>query len=249
MTFDAPKPIPLSPQVAQPLTRETLQDGILQRLIARHAPSLQSLTNEEREASMNATLAARPDPDDRDGAWLFAYGSLVWNPAFHFSDRRVARIRGWSRKFCLSTPIGRGSPDNPGLLLGLDRGGSCSGVAYRIAGDVLTQELSILWRREMLSGSYIPRWVALYEVDDRDERPKPFAHAITFTIDPASPSYCGEATDHEKIRRLATAAGLLGSSKEYLVRTRDGLREVGIVDPEIERFFDAISHLDDGAAG
>ena len=98
----------------------------------------------------------------RDSAapvWLFAYGSLMWNPAFHHTETVQGRVHGWSRKFCLWLHMARGSPDAPGLMLALDRGGACHGMAFRIAAAEVRQELRLLWRREMLTGAYETRWV------------------------------------------------------------------------------------------
>ncbi|HYZ63262.1 MAG TPA: gamma-glutamylcyclotransferase, partial [Acetobacteraceae bacterium] len=200
----------------------------IDRMVAESVPGLRLLTEEERRASLAGLMAHRPDTGE--GAWVFAYGSLIWNPAIHYAERRFARVYGWHRTFCLSTIAGRGSPDLPGLVLGLDRGGACAGAAFRIAEECLEEELPILWRREMLSGSYRPRWVTV-----RDEAGAPFGQAIAFTIRRAGTYYAGQLAEDEIVRRLAQARGALGSSAEYLFQTRDGLRSLGIVDRRIER--------------
>ena len=215
------------------LTRDMLAGGGMVRMIAETSPTLRLLTDEERAASLAATLACRPP--GRDGVWLFAYGSLIWNPALHFVDRRVAGIHGWHRAFCLSTIAGRGTPDAPGLVLGLDRGGACTGAAFRIEEGLLDQELSLLWQREMLSGSYQPRWVRVRSADG-----VAFGTAITFTIRRDGPYYCGRLEQSELVRRLSTAAGALGSSAEYLLRTREGLRGLGIHDRRVEALASAV---------
>ena len=134
------------------LTRDLLRSGKLDRMVAAAVPDLRLMSDAEREASMRQTLAARPAAEE--GAWVFAYGSLMWNPTIHHVDRRVARVEGWHRSFCLSTPIGRGTPENPGLVLALDEGGWCDGVALRLDEGNLLDELSLLWRREMLTVAY-----------------------------------------------------------------------------------------------
>jgi cation transport protein ChaC len=113
-----------------PLTREAIQNGFVGEMIARSGTDLRVLSDEERRTSLEATLAIQPVPGD---IWLFGYGSLIWNPAFHYADLQPALIRAWHRQFCLATPIGHGTPEHPGLVLGLDRGGSCQGVAFRLA--------------------------------------------------------------------------------------------------------------------
>jgi len=209
------------------ITREALRDDAMRRMVAASAPDLRILTDEERAASLDMTLAQRPHAGD--GVWLFAYGSLIWNPALHFDQRRIARVHGWHRSFCLSTQAGRGTPANPGLVLGLDRGGACTGAAFHVSEALMEDELSLLWRREMLSGSYHPRWVRVRGADGT-----PFGHAIAFTIHRDGEHYAGGLAREDVVRRLASACGALGSSADYLFRTRDGLRSLGICDKGIE---------------
>ncbi len=136
---------------------------------------------------------------------------------------------GWHRTFCLATPAGRGSIENPGLVLGLDTGGDCTGVAFRIAGNIADTELATLWKREMLAAAYIPRWLDLL-----DAQGKRFGCGLAFTIDPKGQHYAGELTREQIVRRLATATGALGSSAEYLFETCKGLRQHAISDAQLE---------------
>jgi cation transport protein ChaC len=209
------------------LTREFLMEGNLSAILARAVPDLRLLTDAERAASLRAMLETRPPGDD--GVWVFAYGSLIWNPAIHFAERRAARVRGWHRAFCLSVKAGRGTPENPGLMLGLQPGGFCEGAGFRIGPEEAEHELTLLWRREMVADGYTPVWVPL------EQDGAVFAHAIAFTINAAGPAYCGDLAEEEVVRRLATAQGGLGTAAEYLFRTRDGLRLLGIADPLVER--------------
>jgi cation transport protein ChaC len=208
------------------LTRELIVAGAIAAMVARDAPGLRILSEAERRESLSQTLAAKP----RDDVWLFGYGSLIWNPTVHFVERRVARVTGWHRAFCLATPAGRGSVDNPGLVLGLDEGGDCEGVAFRIPEEVVETELAILWKREMLAAAYVPRWLDL--LDQQGQR---FGRGIAFTIDPACERYDGHLRREQIVRRLATAAGALGSSADYLFRTCEGLREHDIRDDDLEQ--------------
>lgn len=207
------------------LSRALIEAGGIDAMAARDAPGLDILSPAERAASLRETLARRPPGD----IWLFGYGSLIWNPTVETIERRTARIHGWHRSFCLSSCVGRGSEANPGLVLGLDAGGSCDGVAFRIREEIAEGELTLLWRREMLSRAYEPRWLDL--LDGRGER---FATGLAFTIDRASSQYAGDLAETEMIRRLATAEGALGSSAAYLFRTCEGLRGHGISDRELE---------------
>lgn len=210
------------------LNREFLLSGRLAEEIRKWSPEVRVLTDEERNASLHQLLDQRPDPAGQ-GVWVFAYGSLIWNPMVHFVEREVAHTPDWHRNFCLATKGGRGTPDNPGLMLGLRPGGGCTGVAFRIEEGLVAPELDLLWRREMVARGYIPRWVPLH-----DRAGALIGHGIAFTIDPEGPGYC-DLEEAVVVRRLATARGRMGTAAEYLYRTRDGLRELEIHCPFVER--------------
>jgi len=204
------------------LTRAYLESRKLQELVLQSGLDLRVLNETELEQSIQDILKGRSHSD----VWIFAYGSLIWNPTVKFSDRRVGTIYGWHRRFCLWTPLGRGTPENPGLMLGLDRGGSCRGIAYQIpAEDVLT-ELLILWRREMVVGSYTPRWVKVVDGKERWD-------AIAFTINHNHIMYTGDISSEVVVNSLATANGKLGTCADYLSQTIDGLMQYGIQDKQL----------------
>ncbi|MCX7381009.1 MAG: gamma-glutamylcyclotransferase [Alphaproteobacteria bacterium] len=219
---------PTSPPGEAGLTREMLLDGTLRANLAKMMPDVRLTTDAERAASIAGILAARPDHGD--GVWVFAYGSLIWNPAIHIAEQRIAIAVGWHRSFCLSVKMGRGTPENPGLMLGLRPGGNCPGVALRVAEHDIALELDLLWRREMVADGYIPRWVPLI-----DETGAPAGAGIAFTINPAQPTFCGDIAEDEVVQRLATARGRLGTGAEYLFRTHDGLAALGVNDPSLDR--------------
>ncbi len=210
------------------LTREMLLGGGLADMIARASPQMRVLSEAERRASLHAALAARPERGD--GVWLFAYGSLIWNPTIRVTAQRAATVQGWHRAFCLATRAGRGTPENPGLLLGLRPGGSCVGAVLRVPEDGLEHELDLLWRREMVTGSYTPRWL-----DATDEAGATLGGALAFTIEDTSHGYAGDLPEAEVVERLATAGGELGTCADYLFRTCEGLHRMGIRDPALDR--------------
>ena len=203
----------------QLLTRESIQNGAIRRHLedAVRFGLFEPMSDTARRASLDATIAAKPGRD----VWVFGYGSLMWNPAFHFQERRPGLIRGYHRKFCLWTELGRGEPGNPGLMLALDNGGSCQGVAFRIAPEVVDEELDIIWKREMLAGAYRPRWLRVM-----DARGK--FNAITFVIDRNFKHYAGQLPESEIVRLLATAGGRLGTCREYLESTVQQLDLIGV---------------------
>jgi cation transport protein ChaC len=188
------------------------------------------LSEDQLQESMRQTLGHLPPSSD---VWIFAYGSLIWNPIFRFVEQRVGTIHGWHRRFRLWVPRGRGTPDNPGLVLGLDKGGSCRGIVYRIAGTDVPSELLLVWRREMLVGSYIPRWVRVFDGTQKLE-------AIAFVINRHHRAYAGDISLETTVNSIATATGELGSCAEYLMQTLNGLMSVGIQDKQLLRLCDRV---------
>lgn len=207
------------------LSRDLLETGAILDIFTQDSASIPLLTEQERAASLQAMLLTRP----RGPVWVFGYGSLIWNPALHYVERRSAQVEGWHRSFCLSMKAGRGSPARPGLALALEAGGSCTGTAYRIADHLVEAELTLLWRREMFSTGYLPRWVDLLDDDG-----VVFGSAVTFTINRNSCQYAGQLSMDAVATILATAFGRLGSAADYLYRTCAGLRKHGIPDAQLE---------------
>lgn len=212
--------------------RDCIRDGLFEE-IGREAERLGLLrrcTDEERAESRVRMLEGVGAHED---VWIFGYGSLMWNPAFHYAERRAGMIRGWHRSFCLWTPMGRGTPDNPGLVLGLDRGGSCKGIAYRIAARDRETELALLWQREMVADGYNPRWVTVRgEAGD--------VRAITWVINPRGDRYAGKLPMETLAKTLATASGRLGSSRDYLENTVAHLDELGIGERPLHKIRDRV---------
>lgn len=208
------------------LTRETIMDGSVRRWLTAADPTLKVATDEEHAASIAAMLKARPDA--QGDVWVFAYGSLIWNPTIHTVERRRAGLRGYHRRFCLWTHLGRGTPDCPGLMLALERGGSCQGVVYRIAEAQAEHELMILWRREMVTGAYQARWV-------KTMTPEGPIAAIAFVMNAKHQRYAGRLPDAQVAAVIARAEGALGACSKYLFSTVEHLRELGIRDHGMER--------------
>jgi cation transport protein ChaC len=213
------------------ITRDSIQSGAIERLIAAADPALRLMTDAEIKASLAEMLRACPTPGP---TWVFGYGSLMWNPAFDFVEHRVGIVHGYHRRFCLWTHLGRGSPDVPGLMLALEPGGACRGVAYRIADDAMPEELEIIWRREMIGGSYRPRWVTVRTAAG------PVA-AVAFTINRANARYAGRLSEDAVAASIARASGHLGPCSEYLFNTVAHLEELGIHDRSLARLRDRVA--------
>ena len=203
------------------ISRDRILGGEVEQRLqeAERKGLLTRLPEEDRIAARDDALKAMPD----DNIWVFGYGSLIWNPAFHFVEQRKGRIHGWRRSFCLETPMGRGSPDCTGLVLGLDRGGSCQGVAFRLDPEHALQELDIVFRRELVSDAYSARIVRVHG----DDGPVP---AVTFVMNRKSPRYCGHLDLEQMARKIAEAEGWLGPCSDYLFNTAEHVRELGLND-------------------
>jgi cation transport protein ChaC len=223
ITFDMSDPSPPAPDSEDVLiTRETLLEGsIFARIRADAAPGTTFRSDLELSESLNATLA-RHDPSQ--DLYLFGYGSLMWNPAIHFADVHEAVVQGWSRKFCLWLYLGRGTPDRPGLMLALDRGGSCTGLAFRIPAADVRHELTLVWRREMGSGAYDAQWIDAV-IDGRPGR------VLAFVANRTHARYVGDLPALQAAKAIAAARGRLGTCLRYFELMCETLEKLKIEDP------------------
>ena len=182
-------------------------------------------TEEHTDAEFDALADALLEEYRPDRFWVFAYGSLIWNPEFDFEEQRRARARGWHRRFCLTLTRWRGTRELPALMLALDRGGTCVGIAYRLAGDDMHAQIVRLLKREIDANppTNVPRWI---DVMAGDEKVK----ALAFVASPSGPAYAGRRSLSEVAHVLARAAGHWGSSAQYAYRTISMLEEHGIRD-------------------
>lgn len=222
------------------LTREDLTSERIDLIVAdaQKAGYEYFLTSEQRAASLAVALQ-RYKPGEE--AWVFAYGSLMWNPALDFADALPGKVEGWRRSFCFWTPLGRGTPELPGLMLALEGGGHCEGIAYRLAPHQVRSELAILWNREMLSNVYQARWVPTRLRDGRT------VTAVTFVIDTSHCQYCGDLPMERAAHHIAFAEGRRGACRDYLVNTAQHARSLGIHDPYIEELMERVATLRDEA--
>lgn len=180
-------------------------------------------TEEDHRRITGELLAGWPSTEE---FWVFAYGSLIWNPAFDHDRHEIGVVRGWRRSFCLGWDRWfRGCIERPGLMMVLDRGGQCSGVAYRLPRDAMEENLLRLVRREVrfLPHSFPPRRVTVHTASRK-------ITALTFVVDRKSGAYVSGLTPAEIADVLAVASGSLGSMAEYLQTTVLHLEQHGIRD-------------------
>jgi len=216
------------------ITREDLEQNRLRATLVSTPIAASLLSEEALEASWRSALASLPEPGS--DIWLFGYGSLIWNPMVLHTERRLATLHGYHRGFYLYSNINRGTLDNPGLVLGLDRGGCCHGVAFRIPAADIEAELRMLWRREMLTGAYLPRWLSI-RMPATDESKQRHLKALAFVMNRQHAAYAGRLPDAIVVSHLRDATGLYGPARDYLQHTLEGLRREGLNDPYLARLW------------
>lgn len=162
--------------------------------------------------------------------WVFGYGSLIWDPGFVPAERQVARLEGWHRSFCMLSFHYRGTPEQPGLVLALDRqaGAACDGVAFRVRPGEEDAVRAYLRARELISSAYLEAELGIRLADGRD------IDAMTYVIDRAHTQYCAGLNLREQAAVIAVAHGDKGSNRDYLHNTVAHLKELGLGDPDLE---------------
>jgi cation transport protein ChaC len=186
----------------------------------------------EQEKLRHDALHYRQFAQSRANLWVFGYGSLMWDPGFPFVRWAPALIHGYHRAMCISSTRWRGTPDCPGLVLGLDRGGACRGIAFLVAAADVALALKALWAREMSRRIYLPRLL-------RARLPDKAVRALAFVADPQHAEYSGHLTLQQTADRIASCRGARGPNLEYLVRTIEHLDELGVRDQYLLRLLEA----------
>jgi len=178
-------------------------------------------------------IAQLPEGD----LWVFGYGSLIWSPCFRFEEKAPAQVHGYHRALCILSTRYRGTRRRPGLVVGLCRGGSCWGMAFRIAAGNVRRTLMRLWNREMPRRVYEPRLVPVRLRSGRTIR------ALAFLADPLHPSYVRELDLHGRARLVAQGIGIRGPCVDYIQNTLDHMHGAGVRDPHLERVLHAAMAL------
>ncbi|WP_173882130.1 gamma-glutamylcyclotransferase [Rouxiella silvae] len=179
------------------------------------------LTSEQRSASLDCTLARRPD---NSPVWIFGYGSLMWNPIFDSEESCPATLNGFHRAFCLRLTAGRGTQAQPGRMLALKEGGSTTGLAFRLPEEKLREDLELLWKREMLTGCYNPTWCDLELTDGRT------VTALVFIMNPLHSLFEADTSYQVIAPLIAKASGPLGTNAQYLFSLEQELKNYGMRD-------------------
>ena len=213
------------------ITREALKNWRIAALARERDGAEASIASEDQLLESRRLVIA--DDGDVSDFWVFGYGSLIYNPIFDHSQRAIASIYGYHRRFCLWTTIGRGSPDCPGLVLSLDRGGSCKGIAFQLSPSKAIDELDLLWRREMMTLAYQPRLISLHTNIG-------LKRGLAFVANPTRPAYAPPMPFEATVEVLASATGFNGPCRDYLYDTVKGMQACGIRDYRLEKLVTAV---------
>ncbi len=195
------------------------------------------------EGGATHTISCSPEGEGAGRArteadfWVFAYGSLIWNPGFPYKSREPAKLIGYHRGYCIRSQIYRGTPEAPGLVLGLEHGGHCEGVGYRVAGELHATTMDYLRSRELVTAVYHERLVAI------ETREGARHHAYAYVADPTHEQYVAMKDFDALVETIACACGAAGPNAEYALNTWVNLAGLGIRDPLIERVADALRAL------
>lgn len=172
-------------------------------------------------------VLARPAP--AGPLWVFGYGSLIWHPGFPFREHVAGRVHGHHRALCVWSWEYRGTPEHPGLVLGLDRGGSCAGVAYRVEDGERGATIAYLLRRELTTPIYRPVWKRVRLADAR------VVDALTFAVDRDHAQYAGRLEPTRLLEVVNAATGRRGPNADYVRQTVAHLAQLGIPCRRLER--------------
>ncbi|GGK33485.1 gamma-glutamylcyclotransferase [Salinarimonas ramus] len=173
-------------------------------------------------------MSADGDGETRgDDLWVFGYGSLMWRPGFPFHESRPAHVRGYHRALCVYSHVHRGTPERPGLVLGLDRGGSCRGVAFRVGAADAAETIRYLRAREQVTSVYLERRLDARLADGRIVR------ALTYVVDRAHLQYAGRLDDARTLEIVRGGVGQSGANPDYVLSTAAHLVELGVHDPHL----------------
>jgi cation transport protein ChaC len=177
---------------------------------------------------MQPAMDASFDHADAD-LWIFGYGSLIWRPGFEFLERVSARVVGLHRSLCVYSFVHRGTPERPGLVLGLDFGGACRGIAYRVAARKRAATLSYLREREQATAVY-RETVRVVWLAGRPERP---VDAVCYVVDRGHPQYADRLTHEQQLHLLRQGHGRSGNNRDYVIETVGALEALKIRDPDL----------------
>jgi len=181
----------------------------------------------------------------RGDLWVFGYGSLMWSPDFPHAERKAGRVHGYHRSLCILSSRYRGTPDKPGLVMGLCPGGSCRGMAFRAPASKAKEVVDTLWKREMLNNVYTPKFVPVTVAGAQQGTHR--VHALAFIADTKHRQFVDELDVAGRARLVAQGVGQRGRCVDYIRNTLEHMRELGVHDPHLTRILETALDLSTGA--
>jgi cation transport protein ChaC len=169
-------------------------------------------------------------PIDRD-LWVFGYGSLMWRPGFSFVERVPGRMHGFHRSLCVYSNRYRGTPERPGLVLGLDRGGACRGIAFRVAARLRDETVAYLREREQVTSVYREAVRSVWIESGERQR----VSALVYVVDRGHEQYAGRLSLDEQARLVRQGHGRSGANRDYVISTVSELEQQGYRDSDLHR--------------
>ncbi|MEX2033840.1 MAG: gamma-glutamylcyclotransferase [Xanthobacteraceae bacterium] len=163
------------------------------------------------------------------GLWVFGYGSLIWRPGFEHVERVPARVVGLHRSLCVYSFVHRGTPERPGLVLGLDFGGACRGIAYRVAASARAATLAYLREREQATAVYRETVRVVWLAGAPERR----VDAVCYVVDRGHPQYAGGLTHEQQLHLVRQGHGRSGNNRDYVIETVSALEALEIRDPDL----------------
>ncbi len=163
-----------------------------------------------------------------DDLWVFAYGSLIWRPGFEYEERAKARLAGFHRSLCIYSHVHRGTPERPGLVFGLDRGGSCVGMAFRVAGDKAEATIAYLRERELVTSVYLETTLPVRLLDGRPVR------ALAYVVDRGHAQYAGRLSVDTAAFLVGRSHGQSGANRDYVLSALAEIGALGLSDRWLE---------------
>jgi cation transport protein ChaC len=167
----------------------------------------------------------------QEDLWVFGYGSLMWRPGFEFLEQLPARLIGEHRALCVYSFDHRGTPEKPGLVLGLDRGGACRGIAFRVAGMRRGEVVDYLRSREQTTHVYREVTRSVWLENDARER----VAALAYVVDRGHVQYAGRLSLHEQLRYVRQGHGRSGNNRDYVLETVRSIEAQGFRDPQLHQ--------------
>jgi cation transport protein ChaC len=197
--------------------------GVSKTYRVRHCTATSVLLGERKSCGESTSVKDAAHLHEREDLWVFGYGSLMWRPGFDYVERVPARLIGLHRALCVYSFVHRGTPERPGLVLGLDRGGMCRGIAFRVAAKAREKTIDYLRAREQVTTVYLEttRRIELEEAARRQVR------ALCFIVDRSHVQYAGRLSIAECVHHVRQGHGSSGNNRDYVLETVQALEALG----------------------